>query len=155
MKTLGADTMIVLRHFEQKDVGSIRNSLYPDLSETEITDLITEWNSCVYQGRYFEMFAVIAGSRIVGYVSIYEKSRNIASAGIEIYSAEREKGFGSDAMAALLEYAAEKGYRVILDQVSEDNQASIRLHEKLGFESDGCVYRNRKNHEVFLYLKVF
>ena len=146
--------MIVLRHFEQKDVESIHNSLYPDLSETDIREMIAEWNSYVYQGRYFEMFAVLSDNRIVGYGSISEKGRNIASAGIEIYSEERGKGFGSDAMAALLEKEKKKGYRIILDQVRKDNQASIRLHENLGFDSDGYVYRNRKNNEVLLYLKV-
>ena len=42
----------------------------------------------------------------------------------------------------MLEYAAKKGYKIILDQVRKDNLASIRLHKKLGFESDGYVYLN-------------
>lgn len=146
--------MILLRHFEHKDVNSIKDNLYPDLSEKDIKDLITEWNSCVYQGRYIEMFAVESDGRVVGYVSIYGKSQNIASAGVEIYPEERGKGFASNAMSNLLEYASEGGYQIILDQVRKDNQASIRLHEKLGFESDGYVYRTQKNNEVFLYLKL-
>ena len=44
-----------------------------------------------------------------------------------------------------MQYAAEKGYRIILDQVRKDNPASIRVHEKLGFESDGYIYQNQKN----------
>ena len=146
--------MIILRHFEHKDIKSLQGNLYPYLSENDIRDLITEWNSCIYQGRYFEMFAIESDGRIVGYVSIYEKSRSIASAGIEIFSEERGKGFASDAMADLLEYASERGCQIILDQVQKDNRASIRLHEKLGFESDGYVYRNQKNNEVLLYLKL-
>ena len=146
--------MIILRHFEHKDVKSIQDNLYPNLSENDLLDLISEWNSRIYQGRYFEMFAVESDGRIVGYVSIYEKSRSIASAGVEIFSEERRKGFASDAMADLLEYASERGCQIILDQVRRDNQASIRLHEKLGFESDGYVYRNQKNDEVLLYLKL-
>ncbi len=74
----------------------------------DVRDLITEWNSCIYQGRYFEMFAVESGSRIVGYVSLYEKSRSVASAGVEIFPEERGKGFASVAMIDLLKYAAEK-----------------------------------------------
>lgn len=145
---------VILRHFEYKDVKSIRDNLYPDLSENDVRGLITEWNSCIYQGRYFEMFAVESGNRIVGYVSLYEKSRSVASAGVEIFPEERGKGFAYVAMIDLLRYVAEKGYQVILDQVRKDNQASIRLHEKLDFENDGYVYRNPKNIEVLLYLKL-
>lgn len=148
------DAAIQLRHFERGDAKSIQTHLYPDLSETDISEMITEWNSGVYQERFFEMFAVLSGGRIVGYVSIYEKSRSIASAGIEIYPEERGKGLASEAMVALLKYAREKGYRILLDQVRKDNLASIRLHEKLGFESDGYVYLNRKNNEVLLYVKL-
>ena len=43
--------------------------------------------------------------------------------------------------------------RILLDQVRRDNAASIRLHEKLGFETDGYGYRNQKGREVVLYLK--
>ncbi|WP_081373827.1 GNAT family N-acetyltransferase [Butyrivibrio fibrisolvens] len=57
-------------------------------------------------------------------------------------------------MADLLKYASEKGYHIMLNQVRKDNLASMRLHEKLGFESDGYSYRNQKNKEVFLYLKL-
>lgn len=146
--------MIILRHFEHKDVRSIQDEMYPNLSENDIRDLISEWNTCIYQGRYFEMFAVESDDRIVGCVSIYEKSQSIASAGVEIFPEERGKGFASEAMADLLGYVSDRGYRIILDQVRKDNQASIRLHEKLGFESDGYVYWNQKNREVLLYLKL-
>ena len=116
--------------------------------------MITEWKTCTYQRRYFEMFAVISTNRIVGNVSLYEHSRNVASAVVEICSNERRKGYASETVAALLKYAAKKGYRIILDQVRKDNPASIRLHEKLGFESDDYIYRNQKNNEVLLYLKL-
>ncbi len=146
--------MITLRHFSMEDAGSVHDGLYPDMKESDIMKMLTEWNSCLYQGRYAEMFAVLSDGRIVGYVSLYERSRSVASAGVEIWPGERGKGFASEAMAALLTVAAEKGYRLILDQVLRSNQASIRLHEKLGFECDGYIYRNRNGHEVFLYTKL-
>ena len=146
--------MITLRHFTREDAGPVHAALYPDMPESDIADLIAEWNAGVFQGRYFGMFAVVSGGRIVGYASLYERSPNTASAGVEICRGERGKGFASEAMAAMLAHAAEKGYRVLLDQVSADNRASIRLHEKLGFETDGYVYRNRKDNEVVLYLKI-
>ena len=40
-----------------------------------------------------------------------------------------------------------------MDQVRPDNLASVRLHEKLGFESDEKIYRNRKGHDVLIFVK--
>ena len=42
--------------------------------------------------------------------------------------------------------------KIILQQVRNDNHASIRLHGKLGYETDGQVYENQKGHKVLIYL---
>ena len=148
------DRMISLRHFSREDAESIRGNLYPDMTITDIMDMIDAWNSQLFHGHYFEMFAIVSGGQIAGSASLSERTRSIVSAGVEVYHHERGKGFGSEAVSLLLQYASEKGYRVMLNQVRKDNSASIRLHEKLGFETDGYVYRNQRNHEVVLYLKL-
>ena len=84
--------MVTLRHFVQEDVAFIHNNLYSDMTESEIMGMITEWNSCAFQGHYFEMFAVMSDNGIVGNVSLYEHSRNVASVGMEICNDERGKG---------------------------------------------------------------
>ena len=55
-------------------------------------------------------------------------------------------------MKLLLERAAASGYKLMLDQVSTENAPSKALHEKLGFETDGYIYKNAKGREVLLYL---
>ena len=138
--------MVVLRHFLEQDAGFICENLYPDLAIDGAVAMIDEWNSGVHQGRYFEMFAVLSGGVIVGYASLKEHSKSTVSAGMEILRAEQNKGFGTQALAALINSAASKGYRIMLDQVRKDNPASIRLHEKLGFESDGYTYQIGRAH---------
>ena len=145
--------MTELRHFRPEDAEIVRRSLYPDADDAEAAGLIDEWNAGVWQGKPFEMLAVLSGGRIVGQASLLEHSPSVVSAGIEISAAERNRGLGTGALAALISLAKEKGYRIMLDQVRWDNRASIRLHEKLGFESDGCVYRNRQDREVILFIK--
>ena len=145
--------MIALRHFTPEDAESIHSFLYPDLSMSEIADMIQAWNACVYQGKYFEMFAVVKDGGIVGSASLREQSEGVVSAGIRIFQAERKKGFASQAMAILIAFAAQKGFRIMMDQVGTDNQASILLHEKLGFFSDRYAYQNQRNHAVFLFIK--
>ena len=146
--------MVTLRQFRKEDAESVRRNLYPDMTADEIAAMIDEWNTGVYQNRRFEMFAVLSDDRIVGYVSLYAISQSAVSAGAEIFRAERGKGYASEAMRLLTAYASEQNCRMILDQVRTDNQASIRLHDKLGFETDGSVFRNRRGHEVYLCFKL-
>ena len=145
--------MIVFRHFLEQDAGFICGKLYPDLTTDGAVAMIHEWNSGIHQGRYFEMFAVLSGNEIVGYASLLEHSHSTVSAGIEILRTEQNKGFGAQTLATLIDLAASKGYRIMFDQVRADNLASIKLHEKMGFESDKYIYRNQKNKEIILYIK--
>ena len=146
--------MIGLRRFCRADAKTVQDCLYPEMQIGEIEDMIADWNRGAFRGRYFELFAVTADGRIAGTASLSERSRSVVSFGIEIFERERKKGIASETMRLLLRYAAEKGYRAVLDQVGTDNEASIRLHESSGFESDGYVYRNRRDREVLLYLRL-
>lgn len=118
-----------------------------------IVRMIGEWNTLRFDGRYFESFAVVCGDGIVGMVSLFEHTASTASLGAEIFDGERRKGYAAQALSALQTFAREKGFRILQDQIRADNAASIRLHEKLGFETDGYVYRNKKNQEIVLYWK--
>ncbi len=145
--------MVTLRHFNKEDAEVIKNNIYPDMIIEDITDMIDDWNTCLYDGQYFEMFAVLADNRIVGQASICGKNKNIASLGIEIYNSEQCKGYGSAIVPMLIKLATEKKYTVILNQVRTDNKVSIKLNEKFGFESDGYIYRNKRDKEVYIFAK--
>ena len=145
--------MITLRHFTKNDAELLQaHQLYGKCKE-DILSLINEWKSNSYNGKYFEMFAVVKDAMVVGSISLYEHSPNVASIGVEIFTDQRCHGYATDAMQLLLTYAKEKGYRIIQQQVRTDNLPSIQLHGKLGFETDGYVYVNRKGHDIILYLK--
>ena len=146
--------MTALRHLVPADAGTIQKHQYPDMMEGEIERMIADWNCGVYEDRRFEMFAITEDGRITGCASLTERSQNVVSFGIEIFAEERRKGIASNAMPLLLEKAKEAGYSVVLDQVRTDNAASIRLHEAFCFETDGYVYRNKRDRDVVLYLKL-
>ena len=145
--------MITLRRFAREDAEDVKQSFYPDMTVSEAADMIDEWNSGVFGGRRFDMFAIVSDGRIVGYVSLYERAGTTASVGAEVIPCERGNGAATEALALLTRYASEQGYLVLVDQVRADNKASIRLHEKLGFETDGYVCTNQRGHEVLLYVK--
>ena len=146
--------LISIRHFSDTDASIIRSRRYPDMEEKAIRSMIHEWNAGSFNGVFFEMFAVLHGEEIVGSVSLTEHSKSVASIGAEIYPAFRRMGFAYKANLLLFDLAKQLGYRVIQNQVRTDNTASILLNEKLGFESDRYIYRNRKDHSVYLFLKV-
>ena len=144
--------MISLRHFEEPDAEVLRAFFPSARCQDDIISMIHDWSTLSYKGRYFEMFAIQEDATVVGSISIYERSKSIASLGIEIFAPYRRKGYAYDAMRLLMEHAKRKGFKIILQQVRNENHASIRLHEKLGFETDGNVYENQKGHKVLIYL---
>ena len=56
-------------------------------------------------------------------------------------------------MLAAMKIAKSKGYQIAFSQIRADNMSSIALHQSLGFESDGYVYKNQKGRDVLIYLK--
>lgn len=147
----GAD-MVSLRHFSFGDAPILAEKLWPEMKPAEIEQMIADWNTLTYDGKYFEMFAIERDGALTGYVSLYEHSKSVVSSGIEVFESERKRGVAFAAMSLLNEHARCRGFRIIQDQVRADNTASLRLHEKLGFETDRYIYRNRKGEEVLLYL---
>ena len=146
--------MVILRHFTKDDSDTIQKQMYPSLSREEIDQVFKEWSEFSYRGKYFEMFAIEADGRIVGNISLFEHREHITSIGIEIFPDERRKGFAAEAMALLCKKASGLGYEIIVDEIRTDNAASLKLHEKLGFENSNHIYRNSKGHEAIRYFKV-
>ena len=144
--------MLSLRSFMRDDAELLQEKQYPDMSLGELEALIDEWNRGSYQGRLFEMLAVVADGAVVGCVSLLARSRSVVSLGVDIFPAERRKGFAGAALRLMLARAAALGFRIAQTQVRTDNAASRALHEKLGFESDGYVYKNAKGRDVVIYL---
>ena len=147
------DGAVSLRHFVPEDAPALQAGLWRDTEQSEIAAMIADWNTLSFRGRYYEAFAVVRGGIVAGMASLYGHGKSVVSFGVEIFGPERGKGLAAEALSVLPRYAAERGFRIVQDQVAADNAASIRLHEKLGFETDGYVYRNQKGREVVLYLK--
>ena len=145
--------MVTLRNFNEKDADILQQIKDQDKSITEVKAMISLWNEKVFDGKYFEMFAVCNQDEVVGSVSLYQHSAYIISAGPEIYIPYRQRGFGYEALRIAYGYAREQGYKIASAQIRVDNKASIRLHEKCGFQRD-CEMINRKGNSVYIYLKI-
>ena len=145
--------MISTRPFGEQDVEILQNNYAPVMSTDDILDMIHEWNSKTYNGKYFEMFAVISDQAVVGLISLYEHSKSVAGIGPSIFEKYRRHGYAAEAISLMETYAKEKGYRILQQQVSTSNIPSRAMHSKLGYETDEYVYKNKKGEDVVLYLK--
>lgn len=145
--------MIVLRNFKDSDASIFQEKHSRHLSLEEILDMFRKWNVKEYEDKYFEMFAIVKGEDIVGRISLYQHSESVISCGPEIFEGCCRQGFAKEAMGLAMDIAKNKGYKVVMQQIRTDNGASIALHNSLGFETDGYVYRNKKGNEVLIYIK--
>ena len=144
--------MITLRRFAIEDAPSLQER-YSSLSREQIERMIYEWNSGQFDGKYFEMLAIISDGCIVGTISLYEHSSKVVSIGPEVFEPYRKNGYGKKAMLQACGIAADREYKIVSQQIRTDNAASIALHVSLGFETNGAVYTNAKGNQVSIYLK--
>lgn len=66
--------MVTLRNFTDDDVFVLQKNQYQNMESKEIQKMISEWNKKEFQGKYFEVFASINDSIVVGSISLYQHS---------------------------------------------------------------------------------
>ena len=145
--------MIFLRNLKIEDTSELQKYGYSGMSAEQVEALICDWGQKQFDGKYFEMFAIISDQKIVGTVSLYQHSLEVVSIGPEVFDEYRRKGFAKKAMMLACQMAKEKGFKIVSQQIRTDNAASIALHRSLGFETNGIVYTNSKGNKVSIYLK--
>ena len=145
--------MIFLRNLKIEDASELQKYGYSGMSAEQVEALICDWGQKQFDGKYFEMFAIISDEKIVGTVSLYQHSLEVVSIGPEVFDEYRRKGFAKKAMMLACQIAKEKGFETVSQQIRIDNAASIALHCSLGFETNGNVFSNAKGNQVAIYLK--
>lgn len=144
--------MIYIRNFTKDDISVLNKMRYPNLTPKDIMKMVDKWDSKVYNNRYFEMFAVIDDNCIVGMVSLFQHSKTVISDGIEIFAPYYKRGYGFQAVSLAMAHARNDGYKIAVATVRIDNNASVALHKKLGFEIDH-EYVNTKGNKVYFFIK--
>ncbi len=145
--------MILLRNIKKEDASELQEYGFSDLSAEQVETLICDWDKKQFNGKYFEMYAIVSDGKIVGTISLYQHSSEVVSIGPEVFSEYRRKGFAKEAMICACEMAKEKGFKIVSQQIRTNNAASIALHCSLGFETSGHVFTNAKGNQVSIYLK--
>lgn len=140
-----------LRTFDLDDSLYLQKYRYNNLSKENIEKMICDWNTKLYEDKYFEMFASVE-ENIVGMVSLYAHSKETVSIGIETFREYRNCGYGMKAVELALLEAKNKGYKIATAQVKCDNLPSIAICNKVGFENNHS-YVNKKGNKVYFFIK--
>jgi L-amino acid N-acyltransferase len=88
--------------------------------------------------RGFPLFVAVEGDQVVGYASYGEFHHKIGydhTRELSVYLAEaaRGRGIGAQLVQELIDHARRAGVHALVAGLSGDNEASMRLHRKLGF----------------------
>jgi len=73
------------------------------------------------------------------------------SYGVDIAGEHRGKGYAAEAIRLVLRYYFDElRYQKVTVNVHADNLASLRLHEKLGFQREGLLRRTQYSHGCYI-----
>ena len=143
--------MIELRPISKKYTEILSDNY--NMSPEDTDKLIAQSDSELFKDKFFKIYVIMIEEIVVGTISLYEHSANVVSIGPDIFEEYRLRGYATEAMKAIMDIAKTKGYKVVFQQIRKNNTASISLHTKLGFETDNCIFKNRNDNEVSIYLK--
>lgn len=144
--------MLKLQAITAFDRDTLQDTSYGAIADVEWEQLLSESLFKLHNHRYFELFKVMDGDTVVGCMNLYAHSPHIISCGPEIKPQYQKKGYAYEAESVALVMAKSLGYSIAVAYVRETNTASIRLHEKLGFEQDQD-FVNAHKKEMRLYIK--
>ena len=135
------------------DQGIFDKTEYQGLTKKKRIELISRSIEKSYENKYFEFFLLQNDSDIVGLMNFKAHSDTVISVAPEIKEEFRGKGFATAGLKLAYNLAKEKGFKIAIADIREDNLPSIKLHEKLGFEYMR-TYKNLKGTTLRLYLKL-
>ena len=118
---------------DMENVGKLIGSTRTFTEEEE-----TEWIRRKLENK-FRIFSMIdkATGEFIGNIEIMDVEGDAASGelGICITAKQQDRGFGSEAIPAMVKYAAkEYGLKRLMLRVFPDNARAIRVYEKCGFK---------------------
>ena len=144
--------MIKLKPIEKTDIEKLNNTSYADMDFDKKIQMINDSNEENHKGKFFKFFIVENDGETIGVINISAHSKSVISIAPEIKEHYRGNGFAKIALLLSYDYVKQLGYKLIYAGIMEDNIASIKLHESLGFEyvQDFLSSRGKK---LKMYLK--
>lgn len=144
--------MLWLQPASQENAGELLDTSYEKMSFAQKQKMLKESQKQAHQGLYFELLAVYRDGHVIGWLNLFAHTEHIISCCPEIKESFRRQGAGTEAEALALAYAKRRGYAIAAGSVNARNEASVALHEKLGFEAYR-TYINPHGEKMIFYIK--
>ncbi len=122
------------------EIWQVSNTKTP-YSKHILAQYLAESAKDIYSTKQLRLIIENQGKKAVGAVDIFDFEPYHLRAGVGILihkTSERQKGYAIDALAALAEYSLEiLGLKQLYANIAADNEISIRLFEKSGYQLVG------------------
>lgn len=160
-KTISAD-LIYINQIQNHAIANTNAYLSSRIKRIEDTQVwFDEHNT---NESYFALTAEIVGNSVVAGWACLSAFRAIEgfapTAEVSVYTHVdyRGKGIASKLLATLIDEARRRQFHNLISFITVDNQTSIRLHDKLGFEKQGLLrevaFKNGVFHDVIVLGKL-
>jgi L-amino acid N-acyltransferase len=118
------------------DVLMTSTAIYRDEPAT-VAERLTFWKARVEQN--YPTLVACGGGALIGFASFgdfraWPGYRFTVEHTVHVHALWRGRGVGSELLRALIPRAAALGKHVMIGGIDADNVASLRFHERLGFE---------------------
>ncbi len=97
-------------------------------------------------------FVALIGKEAVGYTSLRPHADYHATSehNVHVHHDHRGKGLGTALLETLIRETRARKFHTMLGETDPDNTASLKLHEKLGFQQIGILREVGKKHGRYL-----
>lgn len=116
------------------DICLLEQTEYKNLSKSDRVALVRDSELGIHSGEYFRFYLLKDGTETVGVINMCGHGKNTVSVAPEIIERHRRKGYAVKALELAYSVAKKSGFSKVTAGIKEDNVASQKLHEKLGFE---------------------
>ncbi len=137
-----ADAELLYKWENQMELWQVSNTLTP-FSRHQIIAYIDQISLDIYQTKQLRLMIDIIKNnqqKSIGMIDLFDFDpyHSRGGIGVMIYTPERGKGHAREAVALFSEYAFKNlGIHQLYCNIAEDNTASIKLFEGLGFDFAG------------------
>ncbi len=102
------------------------------------------WFEAKRKGAYPVMGAVDESSTLLGFASYgpfraWPAYKYTVEHSVYVHHQHRGRGIGQELLRQIISRAGQQDYHVLIGGIDAENQASIRLHKKLGFTHAGTI----------------
>ena len=133
-----------IQHFIRWNLNSERaryiDFVWPPVSQVSLMEWVEVQSRRKLEDDSFHWIIEVNDRTAVGSISTHDCNSRVGtfSYGVDIAPEHQRKGYAREAIRLVLKYYFEElRYQKVTVPVHSDNEASLRLHERLGFQREG------------------